>query len=156
MIEQILLTPIGKVISGRIDIKDDYWGSEVATIELDSSQFTEEVLDGLEEFSHVDILYHFHLLDSSKIQKGARHPRNKQEYPKVGIFSQRRKNRPNRIGVSTCKLLRVDGLKITVQALDAIEGTPIIDIKPYMQEFGPREIVKQPNWSKELMKEYFL
>lgn len=152
----IQLIPIGIVTNNRKEVKDDFWGKVTSVIELDPEQFTEEALYGLKDFSHVEIIYHFHLLDHSKIEKTARHPRNNTEWPRVGIFSQRGKNRPNGIGLTTCKIVSVDGLKLTVEALDAVDGTPILDIKPYMKEFGPKDEVIQPQWSKELMKEYFL
>jgi tRNA (Thr-GGU) A37 N-methylase len=74
----------------------------------------------------------------------------------VGIFAQRKKSRPNRLGLSTCRLLSVDGLALSVAELDAIDGTPIVDIKPYALGFAPRrEEVRQPNWISELMADYF-
>ena len=74
----------------------------------------------------------------------------------MGIFAQRKKNRPNRLGISTCRLLQVDGLTLTVAELDAIDGTPVVDIKPYVLEFEPRrEDVRQPAWIGELMANYF-
>jgi tRNA (Thr-GGU) A37 N-methylase len=57
--------------------------------------------------------------------------------------------------VSRCRLLKVEGLTLAIQGLDAIDGTPVLDIKPYMTEFGPRELVRQPAWATGLMKEYF-
>jgi tRNA (Thr-GGU) A37 N-methylase len=89
------------------------------------------------------------------VQTAARHPRGNTEWPKVGIFAQRAKMRPNRIGVTTCRLLEVDGLTLRVQGLDAIDGTPVVDLKPYMREFGPRGDVRQPQWSTELMAGYW-
>lgn len=85
----------------------------------------------------------------------ARHPRGNEQWPKVGIFAQRAKSRPNRLGVSVCRLVAVEALTITVQALDAIDGTPVLDLKPYMREFGPRGEVRQPAWSHELMATYW-
>jgi tRNA (Thr-GGU) A37 N-methylase len=73
----------------------------------------------------------------------------------TGIFAQRGKERPNRIGLSTCELLAVEGTTLTVRGLDAIDGTPVLDIKPYMSEFAPRTPVRQPAWSRELMARYF-
>jgi tRNA (Thr-GGU) A37 N-methylase len=87
---------------------------------------------------------------------GARHPRNNQQWPAVGIFAQRGKNRPNRLGTTICTLVRVEGRALVVQELDAIDGTPILDIKPVMAEFLPRSAVRQPAWSHELMREYWL
>ncbi len=67
----------------------------------------------------------------------------------------RAKARPNRIGVSRCRLLGVDGLSLRVEGLDAIDGTPVLDVKPWVAEFGPRGEVRQPAWSSELMRDYY-
>jgi tRNA (adenine37-N6)-methyltransferase len=154
-VKEMTIVPIGVVRTERLEIKDDDWGSNISVIEIDENQFTEEVLYGLEEFSHLEVIFHFHKVETNKIEKGARHPRNNTDWPKVGIFSQRGKNRPNLLGASTCKILKVDGLAITVEALDAIDGTPVIDLKPYMKEFAPQGETKQPHWATELMKNYY-
>ena len=108
------------------------------------------------DFSHVEVLFVFHEVEPSKIVVGARHPRNNRAWPAVGIFAQRGKNRPNRIGSTICRVVRVEGTKLIVSELDAINGTPVLDIKPVMVEFLPREQVRQPAWSHELMREYWL
>lgn len=77
------------------------------------------------------------------------------DWPLVGIFAQRAKGRPNRLGVTTCELLSVDGLSLQVRGLDAIDGTPVLDIKPYVLEFAPRTPVRQPAWISELMRGYW-
>lgn len=73
----------------------------------------------------------------------------------VGIFAQRGKNRPNKLGLTTVELLEHHHKKLIVKHLDAIDGTPIIDIKPVMKEFLPHREVKQPEWSKKLMEDYW-
>jgi len=154
--EPITLSPIGWVRSSRGEAIDDYWGDTVATIQLDERQFDRTALDGLRDFSHVQILYVFHQVSPANIVTAAEHPRENKAWPKVGIFAQRKKNRPNRLGLSTCRLLQVDGLTLTVAELDAIDGTPVVDIKPYVREFEPRrEDVRQPPWIGELMAHYF-
>ena len=85
-----------------------------------------------------------------------RHPRNNPEWPEVGIFAQRAKNRPNRIGCTICRVIRRDGRRLWVAELDAIDGTPVLDLKPVMAEFLPREEVRQPKWAGELMSQYWL
>jgi tRNA (adenine37-N6)-methyltransferase len=120
-----------------------------------SDEFDESALWGLDTFSHIEIVYVFDRVAVDKIEVGARRPRGNPEWPQVGIFAQRGKNRPNRIGVTTCSLLSVDGRDIAVRGLDAIDGTPVIDIKPYMNEFGPRGQVRQPEWATELMRRYW-
>jgi len=73
----------------------------------------------------------------------------------VGIFSQRVKNRPNRLGVTIAEIVSIDGTTIHLSGLDAIDGTPVIDIKPVMSEFMPQGAIEQPAWSKEIMRGYW-
>ena len=147
--------PIGHVSSPRTDqAVDDDWNSVTATITL-TDQFSADALAGLDQFSHVEIVYLFDQVNPDDVLLTSRHPRSNPDWPKVGIFAQRAKMRPNRIGVTVCRLLGVDGVTLTVEALDAIHGTPVLDIKPYMAEFGPRGEVHQPVWSHELMSSYW-
>lgn len=147
--------PVGVVHSTRAAMEDDDWDAVTARVELDASQFSPESLFGLETFSHVEILFLMDRVAEEKIEKTARHPRNNLDWPKVGIFAQRGKNRPNRVGATICRVLKVDGLSLHVEGLDAIDGTPVIDIKPWVEEFGPRGDVFQPPWMGELMKAYW-
>ena len=152
----ITLSPVGRVHSPRTEAKDDFWGNLVSVIELDGTRFTPDSVLGLTEFSHILVVYCFHLVPDESILTGANHPRGNPDWPRVGIFAQRKKDRPNRLGVSVCELLEVDGLKLKVKALDAIDGTPVLDIKPYVREFEPDpERVRQPKWMTELMHDYF-
>jgi tRNA-Thr(GGU) m(6)t(6)A37 methyltransferase TsaA len=152
---EIVLTPIGIVHSPIREPVDDIWGGVRCRIELDSSRFSPECLTGLDEFSHVEVVFFFDRVPESQIQSGARHPRGRADWPKSGIFAQRGKARPNRLGVTVCRLVAVDGLSIEVESLDAIDGTPVLDIKPYMREFGARGTVRQPAWASELMSGYW-
>ena len=153
MIAQI--QPIGFVSAQRPHAEDDFWGGEKASIAL-TEEFTADALQGLADFSHVEVLFFFHEVDTPRIVTGARHPRNNTSWPAVGIFAQRGKNRPNRIGSTICRLLGVEGTRLHVAELDAIDGTPVLDIKPVMAEFLPRQPVRQPAWSSELMRQYWL
>ena len=150
----ITLTPIATVKNIRARIEDDNWGNIISVIELDSA-FDEEALFQIESFSHAEIFFYFHLVDNPKIETGARHPRNNKAWPKAGIFAQRGKNRPNRLGATIVKIIKREGMRLFVQGLDAIDGTPVLDIKPVMKEFLPREEVSQPEWATELMKNYW-
>lgn len=145
---------IGFVESTRTDAKDDLWGREKSCIVL-REPFTAASVQGLGDFSHIEVLFLFHKVRPEKVITGARHPRNNKEWPEVGIFAQRGKNRPNRLGTTICRLLRVDGTRLYVAELDAIDGTPVLDIKPVMVEFLPREAVRQPAWTHELMAHYW-
>jgi len=147
--------PIGVIRSSVKQPCDDCWAGLISNIELDADQFTSESTAGLDQFSHVEIVFLFDRVTPQAVRTGSRHPRERGDWPKVGIFAQRAKDRPNRIGTTLCKIERVAGLHISVRELDAIDGTPVLDIKPYMEEFGPREPVIQPPWSKELMAAYF-
>lgn len=151
----ISMTPIAVVKNPRIEIEDDNWGDVVSIIELDPSM-PDEALFEIESFSHAEIIYHFHLVPDTKIETGSRHPRNNTDWPKVGILSQRGKNRPNRLGATIVKILKREGRQLHIQGLDAINGTPVLDIKPVMKEFLPKEEVHQPEWATELMKNYWM
>src|SRR6478752_6368973 len=153
--EQFTMTAIGFVRGGRVEPTDDDWGDVEAMIELDASRFAPDVVAGLDDFSHVDVVYVFDQVDEAAINLGARHPRGNEAWPRVGILAQRARARPNRIGVTTCELLGVDGLAVRVRSLDAVDGTPVLDLKPYLAEFGPRAATRQPAWATELMAEYW-
>jgi tRNA-Thr(GGU) m(6)t(6)A37 methyltransferase TsaA len=155
MVNPVTLTPIGIVRSPIVKPVDDIWGGVKCRIELDPSRFSPDCLVGLEEYSHVEILFLLNQLPEAGVVKGSRHPRGRTDWPKVGIFAQRAKNRPNRLGVTTCRLESVEGLSIVVEGLDAIDGTPVLDIKPHLREFGPKGPVRQPAWATELMAGYW-
>lgn len=152
---EITLQAIGFVRGGRAEAEDDAWGSEVCTIELDAQRFAADSLVGLDSFSHAEVVYHFHQVAESDVVAGARRPRGRADWPLVGIFAQRGRVRPNRIGVCTCEVVAVDGTTVTVRGLDAIDGTPVLDIKPYMVGFAPRTPVHEPVWAGEIMAEYW-
>ena len=152
---QIVLTSIGLVTTTRAEPIDDAWDGEITTIELDAGQFTPDALLSLEQFSHIEVIYWFHHPAAEQANLGARRPRGRADWPMVGIFAQRAKNRPNRLGLTVCRLLKVEGLKIEVSGLDAIDGTPVVDIKPWMDGFAPRGEIKEPDWAKQLMDDYW-
>jgi tRNA-Thr(GGU) m(6)t(6)A37 methyltransferase TsaA len=147
--------PIGVVESPRAEPIDDGWDEIVSIIRLDGARFGADALLGLDAFSHVEVVYLFHRVDPEAVEVGARRPRGNPNWPRVGIFAQRAKARPNRLGVGVGALLEVNGLALTVRGLDAIDGTPVLDLKPVMSEFAPRGTVVQPAWSRELMAGYW-
>jgi tRNA (adenine37-N6)-methyltransferase len=149
------VTPIGYVVGGRSEPVDDGWDAESATIRLDGARFTVDALKGLDAFSHLEVVYRFHLVDAATVHTGARRPRGNPDWPEVGIFAQRGKDRPNRLGVSICRIEAVDGLDVHVGGLDAVDGTPVLDLKPAMREFLPRGDLRQPAWAGELMAGYW-
>jgi len=153
-VETFSVAAIGRVASSRSEPVDDDWDAVESAIELDAS-FDPSALRGLGEFSHIEVVYLFHLVDPAAVTTDARRPRGNAEWPEVGIFAQRGKDRPNHLGVTVCKLLAVEGLNVKVMGLDAIDGTPVLDIKPVMREFLPRGEVVQPDWASQLMAGYW-
>jgi tRNA-Thr(GGU) m(6)t(6)A37 methyltransferase TsaA len=153
--QEIIVRPVGFIHTRRVEMLDDYWGGEIAVIELDPDQFKIEAVAGLTDFSHIEVVFFLHHVPLEEITSIARHPRGRTDWPRVGIFAQRAKGRPNRLGVSRCRLLKVEGLNLTVEGLDAIDRTPILDIKPFMKEFAPRGEVRQPEWATEVMRHYY-
>jgi tRNA-Thr(GGU) m(6)t(6)A37 methyltransferase TsaA len=153
--DEVVLRPVGHVRGGRSEPVDDAWSSEVCEIELDGGRFDAEALAGLDSFSHVEVVFQFHLVDEDAVVTTARHPREREDWPKVGIFAQRGRVRPNRLGVSVARLEAVEGLRVRVRGLDAIDGTPVLDLKPVLAELLPRGEIRQPQWSTELMADYW-
>jgi tRNA-Thr(GGU) m(6)t(6)A37 methyltransferase TsaA len=151
----IALRPIARVQGGRKEIIDDRWDSVQSVIALDPGQFKADALAGLDTFSHIEVVFHFDRVSDEEIRSGTRRPRGREDWPEVGIFAQRGKGRPNRIGVCICRLERVDELALHVRGLDAIDGTPVLDIKPVMKGFLPRGEIQEPAWAAEIMKDYW-
>jgi tRNA-Thr(GGU) m(6)t(6)A37 methyltransferase TsaA len=150
---QITLTPIATVKNSRTTPTDDYWGAVVAEIEL-AEHIPAEALESITDFSHLEIIYYFNKVDSKDMVFSGR-PRGNPNYPLVGIFAQRKKDRPNSIGLCTVELLERNGRTLKVKYLDAIDGTPVLDIKPVFKEFQPKGEIKQPIWVADLMQHYW-
>ena len=149
------MRPIGSVRSARDEAIDDDWDSIPTRIELEPDRFGPEALAGLDAFSHVEVIYVFDRVDEDKVVVGARRPRGRADWPLVGIFAQRAKDRPNRIGSTVCEIVAVDGTALEVRGLDAVDGTPVLDLKPYLAGFAPRGAVREPAWAMELMDGYW-
>lgn len=152
----IQLQPIGRVVSPIASARDEHWGDVLAEIRLDEQRFDAISLLGLDEYSHIEVLFHFDQLAEGQVVTSQRHPRENPRWPKVGIFAQRARRRPNRIGATICELVSVEGLTVRVRGLDAFDGSPVLDLKPVMAEFLPdKSAVRQPRWARELMSTYF-
>lgn len=150
----IELSPIAIVSNSRKTQADDHWGEIISQICL-LGDYPASALTGLETFSHVEVIFYFDRVKSEQIVTAAEHPRENPDWPKVGIFAQRKKSRPNRLGLTTVKIVSLVDRCLTVTGLDAIDGTPVLDLKPVMLEFLPREAIRQPAWSHELMQAYW-
>ncbi len=125
---EIKLQPVAIVKNSRKEPVDDFWEDIIAEIEL-AEYIPTRVFDNISDFSHLEIIYYFNKVDSNNIVYSSR-PRGNPDYPLVGIFAQRKKDRPNTIGLSTVELLEHIERTIKVKYLDAIDGTPVLDIKP--------------------------
>ncbi len=148
------LGPVGSVSEGRSDLAaTDNWGRVVSTIVIDD-RFGDDCLSGLEDFSHAEVLFLFHLASERDSYTERRRPRGRDDLPPVGVFSDRGPRRPNRLGVTVCEIIHAAGRLLQVRGLDAVVGTPVIDIKPVMREFLPTR-VHQPVWVNQLMVDYF-
>jgi tRNA-Thr(GGU) m(6)t(6)A37 methyltransferase TsaA len=148
----ILLTPIAYVRNERKEKSDDHWAPIRSRIEL-VNELPETCFDGIGGFSHLEVI--FHIDRSAKTFIGSEHPREDQRLPRVGIFAQRKKDRPNHLGLTTVELIKHEGRVLHVARLDAIDGTPVLDIKPVFTEFLPQGEVMQPDWTREVMRHYW-
>jgi tRNA (adenine37-N6)-methyltransferase len=147
------VAPVGFVIRGRQDPQlTDYWGDVESTIIIDD-RFGDDCLQGLSDFSHAEIIFIFHLASERRLYE-PRRPRGRADLPKVGVFADRGPRRPNRLGATICQIAAVAGRELRVRGLDAVQGTPVLDVKPALAEFLPSE-VRQPLWSATLMSDYF-
>ena len=151
---KIELKPIAFVKNDRVNIEDDNWSNYISEIELEDSIIT-EAFEGIDDFSHLEIIFYMNQVDDEKAKAKHRHPRNNEALPKLGTYAQRNKNRPNKIGLTTVELIERDGRILKVKYLDAINGTPILDIKPVIKAFGAKSEIKQPAWVNEIMKNYW-
>ena len=148
----ITLEPIGIVRSSVVDERDDDWGSVIATIELEVA--LAPGLDGIDAFSHALVVFAMHRATFDRERDLRRRPRGRGDLPELGIFAQRAKHRPNPIGVTAVEIVGVDGGALRVRGLDAIDGTPVLDIKPYVAAFD-RRTATEPEWIAEIMRGYF-
>jgi tRNA (adenine37-N6)-methyltransferase len=151
--DPITVHPIGVVSGGRSQIFEDHWGAVISHLILDPAAVDSDATLGLGQFSHIEVVFHIH--KQTRIRRGAAHPRGNPAWPRVGVLAGHSPVRPNLLGVSRCALLDVAGLELTVRGLDAIAGTPILDIKPYTTEFQPHDPVREPAWMRKLMADYY-
>ena len=126
--QQITLKPIGYV---RTQAKDDEVKDKTRTSEIFIMPGLNEALDGIAEYSHLYVLFWLHEISEEKRKTLKIHPRGRTELPLVGVFAARTNLRPNPIGLTIVNLIKVEDNVLTVRGLDAFDGTPVLDIKPY-------------------------
>lgn len=151
---EFLSRAVAYVHNSRAEAVDDHWDEVRSTIEL-ADDVPDVALRGLDAFSHVQVIFVASL--GSDVPPGPwhRHPRNDKRWPDVGVFAQRNKDRPNRLLVSIANVERVNPRSLEVRGLDAIEATPVLDIKPVFSWGGPRGTLRVAPWSDELGSRYF-
>jgi tRNA-Thr(GGU) m(6)t(6)A37 methyltransferase TsaA len=146
--------PIGSVKCPVTDMSPGGWARVESEIHL-QSQYVGG-LQGLDGFSHVIVVFFFdRAQDFDLEQQLLRRPRGMKDVHEVGVFAQRTKFRPNPLGVSAVKLLGIAANVVKVRGLDALDGTPVLDIKPYMPAFDRVDDVKMPPWVGHVMEGYF-
>ena len=147
------LKPIGTVKSAVSEPVDENWGKVVSEIHLDPALAAG--LRGLDQFSHILVLFFMHRSTFEPSRDLIRRPKGRADMPELGIFAQRAKHRPNPIGITAVELLAVDGSVLKVRGLDAIDGTPVLDIKPYLPAFDRVDQPSVPEWVAKVMEGYF-
>lgn len=145
--------PIGRVVSPITEGVDEGWGDVTSEILIDEEYA--DGLAGLEAFSHIIVVFHMHKSSWSHQSDLVRRPQGRADMPRIGIFAQRAKHRPNPIGITSVRLLSVEGSILKVQGLDAIDGTPVLDIKPYFPQFDEAVAPHTPEWVGMIMSGYF-
>ena len=150
--KEIIMHPVGYVRNNVQEKKDAAWGADISVIEL--NEVYAAGLSGLEAFSHAVILFYLDQAGFDPEKHLRRRPQNRDDMPEIGIFAQRCKNRPNQIGMTAVGIVSVSERTLTVSGLDAIDGTPVLDIKPYYPAYDKREATV-PEWTDRLMEHYF-
>ncbi|UCH31100.1 MAG: tRNA (N6-threonylcarbamoyladenosine(37)-N6)-methyltransferase TrmO [Candidatus Bathyarchaeota archaeon] len=147
--KEIKLKPIGFVKTKAIgkEVKDR---RHISQIILD--QISSEALMGLEEFSHLFVLFWMHRVSKAERIKMKVHPRGRSDMPLLGIFATRTPYRPNPIGLTLVEVLKVDRNILTIRGLDAFDGTPILDIKPF-DSWDMAKNAQVPHWWIQLKSE---
>ncbi|MFD4999726.1 SAM-dependent methyltransferase [Streptomyces buecherae] len=150
----LTVTPVATVVGGHQEPSDDYQGGVESVIRLHDG-YPLETLQGLGEFSHLTVVWHFHRASPDDVALHARSPRGDSRWPATGTFVHRNHRRPNQLATSYPRLLRVAGRDLHVTDLDAVDGTPVIDLAPYFPQMGPRGPVSVPPWVTEMLPDYW-
>lgn len=146
--------PIGRVKCAVTEMSQGGWAGVDSEIHLDARYA--RGLQGLEGYSHVIVVF---LLDRAQgfdpARQLLRRPRGMEDMHEVGVFAQRTKYRPNPLGVTAVKLMAIADNIVRVRGLDALDGTPVLDLKPYMPPFDRVDDVRMPPWIAHVMEGYF-
>ena len=141
---KINLTPIGFVKNAVTEPKGEDW--QTITSEIIVNEDMNEALSGIDEFSHIIVIYWMHKTPASQRSIKKVHPKRNLNLPLVGVFATRSPARPNPIGIATVKLLECRDNILKVIGLDAIDGTPVLDIKPHIPGSDSPTPARIPGW----------
>lgn len=144
---------IGYIRNDRSEALDDNWNDVLSTVEL-AADVPGEALRGLEDFSHVELIFFADWAEDVPPAPWHRRPRGNPNWPDVGVFAQRNKDRPNRLLLTTLPIESLGERSFTVRGLDGIDGTPVLDIKPVFRWSVPHGALSTPTWSDELGENY--
>lgn len=147
--ERMVLKPIGFV---RTRARGDEVKDKTAIAEVVIRDELAEALEGIADFSHVYILFWLNEVTSQERKMMKVHPRGREDFPLLGVFATRTKFRPNPIGLTLVELVKVEGKILTVRGLDAFDGTPVLDIKPF-DHWDMAKNARVPDWWIKLEKE---
>ncbi len=150
---RIALKVIGYVRSHIKEQTDEKWGDVESRIVLLPEYC--EGLQGIEQFSHALIVTFLHEARFEPSAHLIRRPRGLASMPEVGIFAQRAKDRPNPLGVTAVSIVGIEPGVLVVRELDAIDGTPVVDVKPYYPVYDRVMMATVPDWVDRLMDGYF-
>jgi tRNA (Thr-GGU) A37 N-methylase len=151
---EFTIRSVATVRATRVALDDDEWDAIESSIEL-NSDVPSESLRGLETFSHLQVVFMADRASDVPPERWIRRPRGREEWPEVGVFAQRNKDRPNRLLTSIAEILDVRERSVSLKGLDAVDGTPVVDMKPVFRWSGPRGGLTAPRWSDELGDGYF-
>ncbi len=148
--KRITLKPIGIVSNGVFDLKPDSADNLISEIILNHEYV--EALEGIDQFSHLIVVFWMHLIPSNMRHLKKIHPRGRKEIPMRGVLATRTQYRPNPLGIKTVRLLERKENVLKVKGLDALDGTPLLDIKPYDPLYDGAPEAKVPKWIESLHK----
>jgi tRNA-Thr(GGU) m(6)t(6)A37 methyltransferase TsaA len=146
---EIVLKPIGVVRTEAVgdEVKDK---TRISRIVIHSE--LAEALEGVDGFSHLFVLFWLHKIPDEQRKTLKVHPRGRRDLPLLGIFATRSMLRPNPVGLTLVELVKVEGNVLTVRGLDALDGTPVLDIKPF-DNWDTAKDAKVPRWWTKLENE---
>jgi len=149
--EPSLVARSGDLNRGNEDRRPSHSFESVSELVIDSSYAG--ILDGIEDFSHLLVLYWAHCVEPEGRSLTKVHPMGRKDLPLVGVFSTCSPARPNPVLVIAVRLLERDGFVLRVKGLDAVDGSPVLDIKPYLPSYYAIKDVKLSDWMSRILSE---